>query len=129
MKTQVQIWLVMLALGGWTAQGGLYTAGLTPNAVIPDGNASGYQSSLTLSGLPSAILDVNVTLNISGGWNGDIYAYLRHGDGFSVLLNRVGTPDNYGFGYGDTGFHVTLDGQATQSVDIHLYQNVSYTLN
>src|SRR5438876_350100 len=124
MNKHIQIWLVMLTLGGGTAQAGLYTAGLTPNAPIPDGNVNGYQSSLTLSGLPTLTLDVNVTLNISGGWNGDLYAYLRHGDGFSVLLNRVGTPDNYGFGYGDTGFHVTLDSQATQSVNIHLYQTV-----
>lgn len=31
-----------------------------------------------------------VTLNLSGSYNGDIYAYLSHGSGFSVLLNRTG---------------------------------------
>ena len=31
-----------------------------------------------------------MTLNLSGGWNGDLYAYLVHNSGFAVLLNRVG---------------------------------------
>src|SRR4051794_10816886 len=38
---------------------------------IPDANLNGVQSSQTLSGLPVSISDVNVTLNISGGFNGD----------------------------------------------------------
>ena len=38
-----------------------------------------------------------MTLNLTGGWNGDLYAYVVHGTGFSVLLNRpgrsLGSPD------------------------------------
>ena len=48
------------------------------NSIIPDGDLNGIQSSTTLSGLPSTITDVNVTLTISGGFNGDFYAYLFH---------------------------------------------------
>src|SRR5690242_14731892 len=59
-------------------------------ATIPDGDFNGIQSSQTLSGLPNTITDVNVTLTISGGFNGDFYAYLFHNSASSILLNRVG---------------------------------------
>ena len=60
-------------------------------AVIPDGNLTGWSDTRTLSGAPSGpITNVSVTLDLSGGWNGDLYAYLVHDSGFAVLLNRVG---------------------------------------
>jgi hypothetical protein len=46
-------------------------------------------SALNLPAGPT-ITDVNVGLQLSGGWNGDLYAYLVHSSGFAVLLNRVG---------------------------------------
>ena len=69
-----------LLLVGLGAQGALlnYNSG-TLNALIPDGNVNGYQNTMTLSGLgvnESVITDVNVRLNISGGYNGDLYVYL-----------------------------------------------------
>lgn len=33
---------------------------------------------------------ITVTINLTGGWNGDLYAHLVHESGFSVLLNRTG---------------------------------------
>lgn len=50
----------------------------------------------------------------------DLYAYLVHGSGFSVLLNRVGRTAGDGFGSGDAGMNVTLDDSAANG-DIHLY--------
>src|SRR5215813_1086474 len=79
---------ILVALLLWTVapvHAALYSFTQSPNAIIPDGNPSGYQNTVTISGLPSQILDINVTLNITGGWNGDLYAYLRHGDSFCVL--------------------------------------------
>ena len=70
---------------------------------------------------------MDVTLNISGGYNGDLYCYLTHGSGFSVLLNRVGQTSLNPGGYGDTGFAVTLSDLA--ATDIHNYQTVGYALN
>jgi hypothetical protein len=67
-----------------------------------------------------------VTLNLTGGWNGDIYAYLYHDGVMSVLLNQVGTPVNSGLGYGDSGFNVTLSDTAADS--IHNYQADSPTI-
>jgi len=92
------------------------------NAPIPDGNANGYQNSQTLSGIgnqENIITDVNVRLNVSGGYNGDLYVYLTHSSGFSVLLNRVGRTAGNSFGYSDPGFNVTFDDAA--STDVHVY--------
>ncbi len=95
------------------------------NAPIPDGNANGYQNSQTLSGFgiqESYITDVNVRLNISGGYNGDLYVYLTHSSGFSVLLNRVGRTGDSPFGYSGSGLNVTFDDAA--SSDVHNNNNV-----
>jgi subtilisin-like proprotein convertase family protein len=104
------------------------------NATIPDGDLNGYQNSQTLSGLPGPIIDVNISLNISVGFNGDLYAFLSHGSGMAVLLNRVGRTSASNFGYPDAGFgpdatltQFTLDDQAAH--DVHLYRTFAYTLN
>lgn len=66
-------------------------------------------------------------MNISGGFNGDLYAYLAGPAGqFAVLFNRVGMGSGNSFGYSDTGFNITLD---TSSANIQNYQSGSYTLN
>jgi subtilisin-like proprotein convertase family protein len=97
----------------------------TLNASVPDGNPAGYSSSIVASGIvddlaDDTILDVNVTLNISGGYNGDLYGYLVSPDGvLTVLLNRTGRTSGNSFGYADAGFNVTLDDSA--ATDIHAY--------
>jgi subtilisin-like proprotein convertase family protein len=92
----------------------------TLNTAIPDGNVNGLQSTLTFNDAQfTSILDVNVRLNISGGYNGDLYVYLTHGSGFSILLNRTGRTGSDAFGYADAGFSITLDDAA--SSDIHNY--------
>jgi subtilisin-like proprotein convertase family protein len=92
----------------------------TLNATIPDANVNGYQSTLNFNdSYYNNVLDVNVKLNISGGYNGDLYIYLTHDSGFSVLLNRSGRTAFNSFGYGDAGFNITLDDSA--STDIHAY--------
>jgi subtilisin-like proprotein convertase family protein len=104
------------------------------NATVPDGDLTGFQNSQTLSGLSGPTLDVNVTLNISGGFNGDLYALLSHGSATAVLLNRVGRTSASTFGYPDVGFgpdssptQFTLDEQAAH--DVHLYRTFAYTLS
>src|SRR5688572_4755667 len=62
------------------------------NTAIPDGNLNGFSDTRTISGIPGSggapqISYVTVALNISGGYNGDLYAYLVHNSGFVVLLN------------------------------------------
>jgi len=74
------------------------------NLPIPDNNASGIISTKDFVA-PSIdrIGDVNVTLKISGNFNGDLFGFLTHNSGYSVLLNRVGRIAGNDLGYGDGG--------------------------
>ena len=80
---------------------------------IPDGNSSGLADQQVVPSLPGRIVDLNVTLSISGigagAYNGDLYATLQHESGFVVLLNRSGRRTDNLLGYGDSGLDVTLD--------------------
>jgi subtilisin-like proprotein convertase family protein len=93
----------------------------TVNLPIPDNNASGVTSTKDFSSSISRIGDVNVTLKINGNFNGDIFGYLSHGSGYSVLLNRVGRVAGNDLGYGDGGVNITLDDTASNG-DIHIYR-------
>jgi subtilisin-like proprotein convertase family protein len=95
---------------------------------IPDGNPTGLASSTNFSGIIGTIASVTVNLNITGGFNGDLYAYLAGPvGGFAVLLNRTGLTGSNPFGYSDTGFNVTLSDSA--AANIHNYQLSSPTFN
>jgi subtilisin-like proprotein convertase family protein len=139
MKTHLLIGL--LALGTlMTSPAAIYSlgnvngSGTALNTVIPDGNPSGVSSAITVSTPDSLLTDVTVTLNITGGNNGDLYAYLSYNGTLVTLLNRVGTgsggPIQSAFGFSTSGFNnITLaDGSAS---NIHNVQNpvsgTSYT--
>ncbi len=97
-----------------------FNSGFANGGVIPDGNVTGWSDTRTLSGISLVqIADVDVTLHLSGGYNGDLYAYLVHDSGFTVLLNRVGATAGNHYGYSDAGMNITLSDQA--STDVHLY--------
>ena len=49
-------------------------SGFANGEVIPDGSLTGWSNHGPWSGIGN-ISDVSVTLNLSGGWNGDLYAY------------------------------------------------------
>ena len=66
-------------------------------------------------------------LNISGGYNGDLLAYLTYGGQTVTLLNRVGTGGGNTYGYADTGFAITLNDSG--STGLHNYQANSPTYN
>jgi len=98
-----------------------YTIGV--NQSIPDGSASGLALSTNLSGIFGSVSQVTVGLDIGGGYNGDLYAYLAGPNGgFAVLLNRVGTTNGNSFGYSDSGFNITLDDSGGNN-NVHYYQN------
>ncbi|MCX6896771.1 MAG: PEP-CTERM sorting domain-containing protein [Verrucomicrobia bacterium] len=101
----------------------------TINQVITDGNPTGLALSQTFSGLDNGpgnegINNVDVHLNITGGFNGDLYGYLvlQSTDGStltSILLNRVGRNDASGFGYDTSGFgNITLSGSGLNIHDV-----------
>ena len=96
----------------------------TTNRVVPDGNASGLQDVRSLNSAIAQIASVKVRLRISGEFNGDLYGYIRHSSGFSVLLNRLGKTASNTAGYDDAGIDVTFAASAAND-DIHAYRNVS----
>lgn len=53
-------------------------------------------------------------------FNGDLFCYVSHSSGYSVLLNRVGRTASNPFGYDDPGLDVTFDGAAGN--DVHVYR-------
>lgn len=131
-KTILLMALAVLWAHGTSAA--VYNSGtLTVNQQIADGNAVPYQTSFTKTDIPipdgeltPALRGVEVSLNISGGFNGDLYGYLTFQSVDSsvttiTLLNLVGTTVSpYDpLGYRDAGMIVTLSDLGATS--IHSY--------
>ena len=118
MKHLKHLWALGLLLS-FTAHAGLYQSGAVSGGTIPDGNLSGMQSPYTFSGIYDYnITDVVVTLNVSGGYNGNLYAYLTHGSGTAVLLNRVGVGTGNPLGSSGSGL-ITLVLASSAANNIH----------
>jgi hypothetical protein len=102
------------------SEGNVNGSGTSLNTVIPDGNPSGVFTALTVSGMGNVLSNITVTLNISGGYNGDLYAYLSYNGSLMTLLNRVGVGTINGgdaFGSADSGFsNLTLGSTGS---DVH----------
>jgi subtilisin-like proprotein convertase family protein len=104
------------------------------NQEIPDGDPSGLADSRTINtAAQGPILDVNVTLTLSGtgfgAVDGDIYAYLSHGSGFAVLLNRPGRNGTSSLGYDDSGFTSVLFDDSAPHGDVHTYRLTLFSDN
>jgi len=112
------LWAAVLAVSGAvSAQAALYPSG-TLDAPIPEigGSVDLYSTSINVSGSPTSITDVNVILNISGGYNPDLYGYLVYNGTTVVLVNRINVRTATPFGLSGAGMNVTLSDGAT---DIH----------
>lgn len=113
----------MIAAGSMAAHATPYNtswnSGFLNGGLVLDNNPNGWSDTRTIS-TAGAINDISVTLELSGGWNGDLYAYLVHDSGFTVLLDRVGTGVSgvSSYGYGDAGMNVTL---AASGDSLHHY--------
>lgn len=102
---------IALALAG-PARAGLYHFSSSTdnlNQYIPDSPAGGVAYSFGFDDTGLQISSITVTLIISGGYNGDVYASLSHVSGYAVLLNRVGGSVGNPYGSGSSGFAVTLN--------------------
>ena len=119
MKTKLVLALLtLMALRASATSPNVLSASWTGNQLVPDNNASGVAFTFNLTAPTfSVITDVTVDLNLAGGWDGDIYAYLSHGSGFSVLLNRVGRTAGNSGGLASAGFNVQLSD--SYLTDIH----------
>ena len=102
------------------ARGALVNQAFTENTAIPDGNPVGVSFTETFNQDPNAgdiVGELTLTLNVSGGYNGDPYAYLTSSDGTTVtLVNQPGVSESDPFGYGGAGFNVTLSDSASTSI-------------
>ena len=93
-----------------------FLSGTGPGGTILDNDASGLSSTIMFNNTISSITDVRVHLNITGGYNGDLYAYLTHDGATAILLNRIGTTGSGTFGSSQAGMNIFLhDG----SPDVH----------
>ena len=92
MKSVALLTTLLLGLCA-SSHGAVYNfVGTTPNGgVVPDGNLSGWSSSLTSSGFIGNTFNVQINLHITGGYNGDLYAYLSHDGVLVPLLTRLRT--------------------------------------
>lgn len=92
---------------------------------IEEVNFSGIQDTREISMDFTSILGVSVTLHVqgsgSGGFNGDLYAYLTKGDRIAILLNRPGRTTENPSGYGDNGLNVRFEENAING-DVHMYR-------
>ena len=103
------------------------TTSFVVNANVPDNNPGGLTNRQTLSSTITAITDVQVQLNMSGGWCGDMYAYLVHGTGFSVLLNRPGRALDNLSGSGVSDFTITLTDTALGDIHTMIANSGTFT--
>lgn len=102
---------------------------LNPNLGIQDGNPVGLTEYFNVAGLGGPVTNIQVNLNITGGFNGDLYAYLAGPQGqLAVLLNRVGVTGINPFGYSDAGMNITLDGLAVNNIHDYGTNSLSGTI-
>ena len=104
--------LTLLLTAVW-AQATLYPVG-----IIPDGSPVGVVFSGSVSGQPagSTVSGLTVDLTITGGYNGDLYAYLIAPNGtLVVLMNQPGVAVN-GFGASGAGMNITLSDAGSTSI-------------
>ncbi len=85
------------------------TGGGLPLA-IPDNNVTGVFHEFTVPD-SGTIQDLNLGLNITHTWNGDLIVMLSHGGTNVVVMNRPG-----GTGNNDNGYNVILDDEGTSAI-------------
>ena len=115
MKLFLRLFL-LLSLGSTQAATVTYPMAVT--TVIPDNDANGVLQTITVSnsGLASLSL-VTIALTTTGGWNGDLYAYLEHNGVLTVLLNRPGRSLSQPDGSPTSGMSLLLNDAAL--TDVH----------
>ena len=91
--------------------------GQNVNTEIPDNNDTGLVSIIPFVGSDPAVAKVEVIIETTGGWNGDLYAYLEHNGVISVLLNRPGNSAANPVGAASSGMSIRFTDTAL--ADIH----------
>src|SRR5258708_10132249 len=111
MKHTTRTVLLAIALASGlsaSAQTTTTTTNFLVAAGIPDASPSGLASARIVSTPIAYVTGLKVSLKLSGTFNGDMFCYLTHSSGYTVLLNRVGRRPGSSLGYGDEGFDVAF---------------------
>ena len=90
----------------------------SPDITIPAGNPTGVEVSGNFTEAPAGyeVLGITVELNISGGYNGNLAAYLVAPNGTVVtLMNEPGVGVD-GFGASSSGMDITLSDAGSTSI-------------
>ena len=90
----------------------------TINAAVPDNSSVGISDTRQFNADITEITEVTVTLNVTGGWGGDFFAYVVHNSGYSVLLNRIGRSSTDLLGNPASGLQLTFTD--TVLTDVHV---------
>jgi subtilisin-like proprotein convertase family protein len=86
---------------------------------IPDGNPTGVASTVNVSGYGSSISGLTVSLNFTGGNNGDLYAYLSYDGHLVNLLDQPGVASDNPVGYTGAGLDVTLSDGSYNNINTY----------
>jgi subtilisin-like proprotein convertase family protein len=122
-KYLIWLWMVSLAAFNVAAQVTEIHTFENVNKSIPDGNPAGVADTKIVPSSITSIAGVKVRLQVTGEFNGDLYGYITHDTGLTILLNRPGRTAASASGYADSGLDVTFDDSAANG-DIHLYGTV-----
>jgi lysyl endopeptidase len=88
-----------------------------PGVAIPDNNPAGVSRTLNVN-MAGSLADLRVYLDITHTWVGDLIIDLQHMDSATNvrLVNRPGLPAQGNFGCSGNDMDLTLDDQATLSI-------------
>jgi hypothetical protein len=113
--------VAVVLLAAASARAGLYTDTFSSGSsvgVVPAGNPVGAVFGGVVSGVPAGLTvgSVTVNLQLSGGYNGNLCAFLVAPNGTTVvLMNQPGVAVN-GFGATGAGMNITLSDAGSSSV-------------
>ncbi len=113
MKKPILLGIMLAVLTAASVRGALYTQTFSTSTAIANGSPLGTVVTETFNQDPNSgdtVGSLTVGLNVSGGYNGGLYAYLVAPNGnMVVLLNQPGTAPLYAPG---SGLNVTLSDAA-----------------
>lgn len=89
----------------------------TASELIQDDDLTGFVRTIKVSSNLTVLNSVRVVVETTGGWNGDLYAYLWHDGVICILLNRPGRTLSLPDGSATSG--MVLEFSDTALIDVH----------
>ena len=112
MKAVLCLCLLPVAVPAATLVTGPWNVGIA----VPDNSSLGLSVTRPVVTTISSITQVTVSVDLAGGWAGDMYAYIVHEGEIAVLLNRPGRSLAVPDGSGAIGLQLTFDDNGASDV-------------